>query len=608
MSQNPAVGTQHGSSIGWRGGLLTFAGAVLIAVVWSSVHQADDPDVSMTRAPRIASCNFPNAYRASYRLDCSSRASGAVAQSIEVHGSLIWDSSPGAAGSSLVRVALRPDARSSQTLGPAEVVIEQLSDCSIARIAISSAWPAASSALLAQLLGNMQFTLAGTTLAGPWRARHKDDLGDYIAEYSTSSLGIRRQKLQYLSGPGSGPIPRITHSQLDVAPDPQGRWALSAVLKQTVQHPSPFPALVKDITAALDIRLERQVVEPIEGLQVATGLPEGYGWALEPFRMPNPPPEVARPTTAANADETLQALRDMHGKGAADREQIDFLVAWLRGSPGGAQALYAMLRAGALSDSEAAMAWLALRLADTKECIAVLRKACEDRELAGKERVRALWALSDATVAPESADALLRVASEQSGDPNVAHAALRASGHLSKRLGPGDPEIKQIIHSIIMKSLSSAATDDDRLASLDAVFNAEDQGLSAGITNELSNETPAVRAHAVEALAIALDDRAEAAALVAAADLNLQVRHSAAKALQLLGLQGHLSPTTAVSIGARLAVEGDAAVRLGLVAALGAAAAASPSAKQQLVTHYKREPDVQVLVQIGRFCTANDLK
>ncbi len=608
MSQNPGIVLQQAGSFGWRVVLLTFAGALLVAVVWAGGRQPHDPGVAMTGAPRVASCNFPNAYRATYHLDCSSKASGAIAQSMAVQGGLIWESSPGAAGISLVRVALRPDARSVQTFGPAEVVVEQLSDCSIARIATSSAWPAASTALLAQLLGNMQFTLANTTMVGGWQARHQDEIGDYTAKYSGWTNAIRRQKLQYLRVPGGGTIPRIRHSQLDVALDPEGRWAISAVLSQVVQHPSPFPALAKDITAALDIRLERQVIESIEGQQVASGLPAGYHWSLEPFRMPDPPPVAAAPTSAANADEILLALRDMHRRGAADREQLEFLVAWLQGRPDGARALYAMIRAGGLSEGEAAMVWLALRLADTKECLAVLREACEDPALAGKDRVRALWALSDASIAPENADVLLRVADEQKGDPTVAHAALRASGHFSKRLAADDPGTKRSIQLLITESLNHAVTDDDRLASLDAVFNAEDQALGPAITNELSNDTPAVRAHAVEALAAVLDERAEEAALAAAADLSLQVRHSAAKALQILGLQGHLSSAALVGISARLAAEGDVAVRLGLVAALGAAAGADPMAKQQLAAHYKRELDVEVLVQIGRFCTANELK
>lgn len=608
MAQNPGTVLQQGRRLGWRVGLLALAAAALIAAVAAGGHGSDDPGLDQAAAPPVISCKFPNAYRATYRLTCSSHASGAITQTMAVEGSLLWESTPAAAGTNLVRVALKPDAHTAQTVGPAEVIIEQRSDCSIGRIALSGAWPAASSALLAQVLGNLQLTLPGTTGVGQWQARQADEVGDYIAEYAGSTLVIRKQKLRYLRMAAGGALPRITHSQLDVALDPEGRWAVSAVLKQALQHPSPFPALARDINAALDIRLERQSIESLDDVQVVSGLPVGYHWSLEPFRMPDPPAGAAAPASAANIDQVLRALREMRDKGGADREQIKFLVAWLRGRPGGAQALYAVLRAGGLSESEAAMAWLALRIADNKESVAVLRNACEDRVLAGKEKVRALWALSDATVAPESAEVLLRVAHDQAGDPEVAHAALRASGHFAKRLAPADAAARQKIQELITGALDLAASDDDRLAGLDGVFNAEDQAFGAAITDELLNSTPAVRAHAIEALAAVLDERAEAAALVAAADLSVQVRHSAAKALQLLGLHGHLSSSTIVGISERLAAEGDVAVRLGLVAALGAAAATQPSAKQQLAAHYKREQDVQVLVHIGRYCTANDLK
>ncbi|HEX7670079.1 MAG TPA: HEAT repeat domain-containing protein, partial [Polyangiaceae bacterium] len=282
-----------------------------------------------------------------------------------------------------------------------------------------------------------------------------------------------------------------------------------------------------------------------------------------------------------------------------------FLAEWLKGGPGRAEKLLAILKGGQVPEALRPALFLALQRCDTPEARGVLQKALTDKALPEMDRARAASALSDIPhPTPESAHALVQ-ASGESETKLVAGTSVRALGHLAERGAALGPELQGELRDTLREDLKGAKTTSRAVDVVDAIGNTGDKSLLPDVAQHLSDDSMALREHSARALRNM--PVADATALIVPrlqTETDPGVRTALVDTGAALGIR---DPNALALAASELATEPSPTVRASLIRWLGAEVDV-PTAKAALIAQFHREQVPQLLQLIGHYVSADDLR
>lgn len=462
-----------------------------------------------------------------------------------------------------------------------------------------------------------------------WVSRHQDELGPFDATYRLDTTSrvpmLSRTRSRYSSAMGTlsnkqlGGRPRveILQSQIQAALDPQGRWARELTDQEHLRF-FIGSRLLSEVTAAVDLtRIETtgQAPAALDRLRLDTLL----GSDGEPVAAKDEPPLPPPPDSALGALDVSGAVADFQRTLGTVNDGLfqatQRLAGYLAANPAAIDELVAKIRSGAIDPKLHSALFLALQKTRSAAAEKALGAAMADRGMSPMNRMRAASALSDI---PKPTLQTARALIEQSRQPaanveerEVSGAALLALGALSHRVLSSQPAVAEVVRGDLTERLRSASAPAERNLALDAIGNAGDKALAETVREYGKDADPVVRVHAAQAFRrMELDTSEPVLADWLSREEEPQVRRSIASALNEKLHEDQRAPSAATvqAAVARLAQEGDAPSRAGLIELLGRAAATESAAKQALIEQFRREKIVELQVLIGRYVGAADLQ
>jgi len=196
-------------------------------------------------------------------------------------------------------------------------------------------------------------------------------------------------------------------------------------------------------------------------------------------------------------------------------------------------------------------------------------------------------------------------------DKPVANSALLALGTLSRRTGKKQPEVARLASEQISASLRDARGAEDIAVALDAIGNAGDTALAESVEAYTKDPSAVVRAHTAAAYRGMEREKMEPVLVDwLGKEAEPEVRRVIASSLlEKVNKEGEPASAAIVAAAAlRLSTEPDMQARAALIALLGTAAKTNADAKRALIEHFKHEKVADLLVLIGQFIGAEDLR
>jgi hypothetical protein len=491
--------------------------------------------------------------------------------------------------------------------------------CRFERISFTEATSATQAAVVEGTLRLFE-VVGGDTRSPAWEVLQRDANGEYFASYQRSafdetSLEFTRTSSDYRGPQGDGNSIQQLRFDMTGHFDAERGW-LSRLTGES-QHRVVMGRDRTDVSVRFE--LERIDAAPPAGLPGATDVALFVQTPQLGADPHGPPPSIAgmsRETIAAMepgemATRLLELFEDSDTP--AREEAYQFLLAWVRTHPGGADALLDAIRRGELDARLDALALLVLGMADTPESRQALAGALTDTDLSAMNRQRAALALgSNSTPTMDSLNAL-RAAAEERGrsmDDTVTRGVMmRSVGPMARDDAPEDvrEEARQYI-----RELASSADLEDRLAGLDAAGNAGSEALLDAIEPGFEHGEPTIRASAYNALRDMPRDLIQPVitdalrhethgdvrrALVAAAYTNANA-----------AARPYVDPLLAQAAVATLASTPDEGARMATIGLAGIANDASPEVHAALLAWMEHEEDPNVIQVLGRYLSVEEAR
>ena len=541
------------------------------------------------------------------------------AQVVEAHGEAPRRSYTLAARMDAPRMTLGDRPVADEVLaGLAAPVLFRLDErCRVTELAFAPDVPAAA-ANEWQILLEMSELVRPVDGASAWTERQTDTLGDYDAAYARTATAegerVTRRKLGYARVHGAPGLEAPTATLLRASAS--GRF---------VAGRGWFDAV--DVDEHVRVRLRERTLIEARGVLKLAAAPLGAPWPAPdraryrwrkpgPLQPPTELPYAQRPPIAGLADRSTASILDEFARRIGDPKAAQFddalnlLVQALRLRPAMAAELLDRLLAQADPTDVRSMIFLALQLSGTADAHHVLARAIDDGRLPTADRLRAVSALADVPNPDAATLAALVAARGRAGNDaegrQLAVTALLGVGSMAKNGGLPD-ELRAQVHELVAGELGRASGMEDRRAALAAAGNTGDATHADAVRRQIASDEPDVRAAAYDAL-----DRI--GALPPARELvDVFLRDDAPgvrRALDgpLTRRAEPLDDETIARCAAALASTPDVRERATLVEVLGLAARTSPAAKAALQARFRVEREPSILVLIGRYLTAAELR
>jgi hypothetical protein len=466
--------------------------------------------------------------------------------------------------------------------------------------------------------------VGGDSRDATWVASQHDLNGEFFARYERvasegSTFDFTRRVDEYRrEGQGEDdPRSAIRLLEHETAGSFDATWGFTTELSGRTRHRISEGSPTE---LSVSFTLERDDAAPPDGLPGAqdTGL---FAWnAPGSGAVPEEPEMIAgmlRDEVVAMDTEAMAAqLTELWNaaKSPAHEQAYQFLLAWVRGRPGAAEALVSAVRDGTLDPALHGMVFLVLGTADTDESRRVLGASLTDAALGGMNRERAALSLGTNTTPTMESLASMREAAEASArtdeDESVQGVVRRSIGPFARDDAP--EEVRNEARAYIRELAESADDPERRLAGIDAAGNAGSDGLLDAIEGGFNDADPAVRASAYHALR---DMSRELVQPVVADALGHEtddhVRRSLVEAAYTNAqrssrpvVSSELAEATAASFGS---IE-DVGARAAAIRLVGVAARNDPAASQALAAWLTQEPEPELVQLIGQYISLEEAR
>lgn len=500
-----------------------------------------------------------------------------------------------------------------------------LTDCRFHSFGFKPETPPRVRQQLVALLKSAEIVLAGPARTH-WNAIHEDGTGSYQAEYKRQEKDARKvvkRRVEYTAvrppAPGMRVKANVHYSKVDFMVEPGGRWLERLEAEERI-------ALTVDLTTLADVQSKLT----IRSIGVQQQLPSGtlrlsevvWGGASPENRLIHGLP-LAEPSSEIAQMKFPQAVSEFRallngGKAESLSSAVKLLAQYLRAHPEDTDALLRMIRSNSLSNKEQSVLFHVLEVTGTKESESALREGVGDHGLSPQNRMRAAVALSGAPTARKDAvETLVRTAGE-SHNPSapdrydVSATALLSLGALGKRANEFDNELATEVRSELTRELASGEKPEWRSVVIDALGNLSDPSTLDLLAGNSQDPDPFLRTHVASALqkfpGSAADDvitewlgrekeeRVRAGIYEVSAGWGNASKYIPSQKLQQ-------------AIASRLPLETNPAVRASAIRGLGPAASLGPGlARDTLVNRFREEKTPELLVLIGRYLKAEQLR
>ncbi len=466
---------------------------------------------------------------------------------------------------------------------------------------VTASAPVQVASMLGDLAAAVQLTLPPAKGASDWKVEEHDNTGDYVAHYRLERgppLAVVRTVDRYVRiGVLGGIVP--AYQPLAARPTGRARFELGG---------DGWPEVV-DVRSALlvagappvpEVAMHRRLhLERTGGARarVAAQIPDDYKtYALadpEAFRAPNGPneagPRIEDPRAAL---ESLRSLaRKGHGAPEDDRalrQVLEQATALVRQHPAMAAAVGDLVREDDVPDWAARSLVGALRdagnAAGQRELIRLARSRARRADFA----TVSIAALGMSKPSHEAFSALTELVDAPEED--VSNTAALALGNLASEAKGAQREEANRAVGTLLDRYANAATDEERMALLEALGNAGDPRVMPLVEVALQSPNPLLRAAATRAVRFVPDPQADAVVQVSlAGDPAPIVRKAAVFA-------AGYRPLAVVwpALAQALQVDTDASVRSSIVATVGPFLIEFPAAVDAFAWTAQNDPDPAV--------------
>ena len=491
--------------------LLTLLCAMAFAIVgygvfrgYASGRGAPAPD----QAPRMR-CTFEPDEVRSFRLAVHTEQAGESGAALE--GSLFLRTLTEATGptqSAEVAALIVPDGSSELREDFAEPFLMKMSaKCRIEAFAFRQAATRDTAAIVE---GTMRlFEVVGAdSRDATWVASQHDLNGEFFARYERvasegSAFDFTRRVDEYRrEGRGEDdPRSAIRLLEHEATGSFDAAWGFTTELSGRTRHRISEGSPTE---LSVSFTLERDDAAPPDGLPGAqdTGL---FAWKAPGSDAPPEAPEMIAgmlhaEVVAMDTEAMAAQLTELWNaaKSPAHEQAYQFLLAWVRGRPGAAEALVSAVRDGTLDPALHGMVFLVLGTADTDESRRVLAASLTDAALGGMNRERAALSLGTNTTPTMESFASMREMAEASArtdeDEGVQGVVRRSIGPFARDDAP--EEVRNEARAYIRELADTTDDPERRLAGIDAAGNAGADGLLDAIEGGFDDADPTVRASA----------------------------------------------------------------------------------------------------------------
>ncbi|MCB9660551.1 MAG: HEAT repeat domain-containing protein [Sandaracinaceae bacterium] len=463
--------------------------------------------------------------------------------------------------------------------------------------------------------------VGGDTHDATWEASQHDLNGEFFAAYERTAyegqeLSFTRRAETYSEGSVDATMIRMLENHASGTFD--GTWGFVSALSGRVRHRVRMGA--RPIELTIDFSLERTDAD------APAGLPHPGDTALFAFREQREGAPVHREPeviggmhrdeiVALDAEAVMtQALALWNAStNPAHEEAYQFLLAWIRGHEGGADALVAAIREGELDPALHAMAFLVLGTADTPASRQALALAMTEQDLSPMNRRRAAFSLGTNTTPTLESFESMRVAAEANArstdDEGVRGVIMRSMGPFA---GDEAPEEVRTEARAYIRELASASDPARRLAGIDAAGNAGTDVLLDAIEGGFTDADETVRASAYHALRGMRRDLVQPVVADALTrETSDVVRRSLVEAAYTNAQQSSrpvVSPELATATAATLSNIADPGARAAAIHLVGIAAETQPEARAALAAWLANEPTPENLQILGRYVSVDEAR
>lgn len=501
-------------------------------------------------------------------------------------------------------------------------------DCSFRELAFDPTTQTDARSKLEGLVRSIEVVLSPMPSA-QWVSRQHDTIGASDVRYKLDpahdeeGIALIRNRMRY-DGTSLPMLPRelggrlridVIASDTRVVVDAEGRWIHGLEGREKLRIRTGDRVVTELSTTTHLVRLdEGRAPESL----TAIGM-DRFAWgksAAAPERASDEPPPVDPGLAALDVNGAINDFAAVLASGPqGQHDATSRLAGYLAAHPQAIDDILGRMRRGQLDEKLHAPLFLALEKAGTPAAERGLAGALADRGMSQQNRVRAAAALQDIPRPSErTAEALIEQARAGRKEPSekpVANAAVLALGALSSRTEKKQPEVARLANDHIRTSLRDARGTEDVAVALDAIGNSGDTEFAKSIEPYTNDASAVVRARAATAYR-SMDKETMEPVLAdwLGQEKDPEVRRAIAGSLLDKTTEGGAPASTAVlaAAEARLPTESDVTARAALIALIGSAAASDPGAKSALVEQFKHEKVADLLVLIGRFVGAEDLR
>ena len=455
--------------------------------------------------------------------------------------------------------------------------------------------------------------------ATTWDARQTDTLGTYRVAYTRDGYEITREKDRYVRVKKPNPKVEMRAKVLDGTGtgrfDDSGRWFQQVNISDHVVVLGPSGTFA-NVQTTIDIaRTETPSDHPFYSMKIDRGRYRLV--SAHQVAQPQRRKRFEHPAIAGLAKRAFGSVKDEFGALIAAKDSklkndaLRLLVQYLRLDPTHVAELMASLRDGSFPKHAEATAFLALELAGGSAAHAALRAAAEDPDLSRINRLRAVSALGDSRDATDGfVDDLIAIESRAAGkgDGEMSGSTAMALGTLGKNEALSDSAQKKVTDFLVDR-LKAADDVGDTTTSLAALSNRMDGSTAEEIEPYLESEHPSVRGAAYGALA-RLERLPEPSELLDSLveDRNMGVKKRIAESI---GSQRSAMDDDDYDKAIRLVSnpeQDDAFIIGALIDVIGPVAKTNPAAREALRSIFRSSKTPEILRQIGRYLSAEDLQ